>query len=556
MALAALPETCTDEQQELLASMTLARVDPREYIKLMISAVDGDPVHEHPLFDLYVDSLMRCLATRTWTQIIAPPEHLKSTVLRWLLVWIKAKNPRLRIGLTSADRDRSQKTLTAIRKGILSSINQQIFPHMLADASRSKERGEWNQNMIYLNGDVTDPSFEVFAFWGDVLGSRVDIWLMDDVVTQESEDSPTIREKTWRRINRTFLTRLTDSGLVFFLGNVWHREDAHHKMANSQSVHTLWIGYEGTERLYYKVLNSAPGWKRPLEGTMERIEAIWPESRLQAVYNNDPTTYRKSYGGKALSEEDMIFPPREKWKIWQPQELAPIMDQIRIYAALDPSGGKYAKHNDFAAMSAIGIDAQRRLYLLGWRCARVSAIDQAHWLWDMHDALKRAGFRLGIWQAEVEFLPKDEDWLWPEVERINAEEQAKNNSLNISAHYDNRSKPTRIHAMLKHFKHRFLAFPHDWLDQCKTDRETREFTCQIEDFRGDDREHDDAPDCLAAAIELAEREGPYIPLPIDDLQTRGLMAQYARQQDASNLITRRKPDGSWEPAKKRKLAGL
>lgn len=538
-------------QTDLEARISLARDDVREYIMLMISAVDGDTVAEHEMFDLYVDSIVASLAEPKHCLIIAPPEHMKTTVLRWALVWLKGKNPRLRFGLSSADLGRSKKTLTAIRKGITSSINRLIFPHMQPDMSRSAARGEWSQMALYLDGDVTDPSFEVYAFWGEALGGRVDIWMLDDHVSPDCETSPTIREDTWRRLNGTFLNRLTDDGIAFMLGNVWHREDPNHKMAQSPSVHTLWIGYNSTDELYWRCMHPARGWKHGEAGTMPRWEAVWPERRLIAKYNTDPGTYRKTFGGRALSEEDMVFPPHGKWKRYRPEEIASIKDQIRIYARLDPAGGKMLKKSDFCSISAVGIDKNRIMYLLAWRCFKASPLLQARALWDMHDWFKREGYLQGIYMAEVEMMPNDDGWIWPLIESINAEEQARGNGLDVRASYSNIPKPSRIHSMLKHFVHGFIRFPYDWESEMKASGETREITSQIEEYRGEmTKEHDDAPDSLQGAIKLAEREGPYIPRQITDLQSDRMVAQYAKELAVENVMRKRGPDGKMLPPRR------
>lgn len=528
----------------MAATLARARDNFRYYINCMIAGVDGDSVHPHEFQDLIDDSLARCAKAGKHCVIVAPPEHAKTTrVIRWA-IWMRAHNPRLRIGLTSGDQGRAEKSLTAIRKIILSDFNRAIFPAMMPDQSRSQARGEWNKTRLYLDGDTTDPSFEVYPFEGQVQGARIDILIADDVVGSTCKTSEADRLRVHGVIHGTWLNRLTAGGIAVILNNVWHREDPIHKMAESPSFHTLWIGYNGQDSLYWRVNAPVKGWKHGDGGEMELWREVWPEHRLLAKYEADRFYYKQIFGGKAMLAEECVFPPHAEWKRYWPEDILRVETQMLLYAHLDPAGGKYVKKGDYACVCVIGIDINRIMYLLDVLCWRGDALEQAAVLWELHERFRTEGVR-GITRATVEVLPKDERWIWPLLETMNAKEQAIGNGLDIGMSSSREPKHARIHTLLREIRQGFLRFPHDWEARMLKSPHVRNLTNQLEDFPLGD--HDDGPDALERAVRLAESEGPMVLGKMGEEEKMRAILVQGRELDKSNVIGRRGMDGNWKP---------
>lgn len=498
----------TDEEL-LAAHLALARESPREYTNLMIAAVDGDAVHDHPFQDLIYDSLDCCLKAGKHCVLVMPPEHGKTTIIDRWLVWHKAHSPRLRIGITSGDMDLAKKSLTKIRKIILSDINRMIFSHMMPDQSRSQARGEWNQSRLYMDGDSSDPSFEVYPLTGQIQGSRLDIFKMDDIVGIECKTSEPERLDIHSRIHATFLNRLTDNGIAIVAANVFHREDPIHKMAQSPSFHTLWLGYNGTDSMYWRVHHPAEGWPHGDGGTLPLWDAVWPKERLLAKELADRLYYKQMFGGKAMLAEECRFPPREQWATYQPEDLvAQINAGARIYATLDPAGGKFVKHGDFAAVPVVMIGSDKLLYVLDVWMGREEPQRQVEKLWELHEKWSQHGCQ-GIEHASIEVLPKDDGFIRPAVKHRQDELRKGGDkfwNLSWDLHSVTKPKVTRIDGVVRYFSNGWIKWPWNLAELIAKNESWREMVNQIEDFPMGG--HDDGPDALAACIELAMRRGP------------------------------------------------
>lgn len=498
-----------NDDQVLAAHLALARSSPRDYTNTMIAAVDGDSVHDHPFMGLIYDSLNLCLKVGKHCGLVMPPEHAKTTIIDRWLVWQKAHSPRIRIGISSGDDGLSKKSLTKIRKIILSDFNRAIFPHMMPDQSRSQARGEWNQSRLYMDGDSSDPSFEVYPFEGMVQGARLDLLKLDDIVGISHKTSQADRERVHSILHATWLNRLTAKGIAIIPANVFHREDAIHKMTESSSFHVLWMGYNGTDSIYWRVHHPVEGWKHGESGEFPLWEKVWPKKRLLAKEASDRLYYRQMFGGKAMLAEECRFPPREQWKTYDPEDLiTQINGGGRIYATLDPAGGKMVHKNDFAAIPVVMIGADKFVYVLDVWMAREEPQRQVAMLWELHEKWSHHGCQ-GIEHASIEVLPKDQGFIRPAV-RYQQEELRKAENAFWALSWDLHSvtvpKVTRIDGVVRYFTNGWIRWPWNLGELIQTSAHWRELVNQIEDFPMGN--HDDGPDALAACIELAVRRGP------------------------------------------------
>lgn len=526
------PPPRSPEQEAAIAYLSLAREDPREYVKTMIAAVDQESVHEHEFHELIYDSLLCCLREGKHLQIVAPPEHIKSTMVRHFLCYLKGKNRRIRVGMTSGDFERGKKTMTSIRKVLMSRENQILFPDVRPDAQRVGRdksarftRGEWSSECLYLEGDVTDPSFELFPFEGEALGSRVDLFLFDDVVTQKCENSETARNNCDDKIHGTFLSRLTDTGIAIFLSNVWHRNDPTHRLARSPAVHTLWIGYNGTDELYWRVHNPCESWKHGESGVLPLWEAVWPKQRLirrMEASRENPGRFRKLFGGKALSKEDMLFPPHEDWKTfsWEQVKTA-YVEGARLYSWEDIASGRTLQRHDYAANMVVMIGQDKQMYWLDCWMDRVSPEEQAMIGWLMHEKWTERLGGAGLNQHTLEFpanMASRDTHInsWGSLLMSGIEKTLRTAGRgewrlpwNVAYQPSNASKWPRIEACVPYFKTSQLLVPPEIKDLALHDQSWRVAVAQLEEFPPkSNTDHDDGPDALAGAIKQAREGGP------------------------------------------------
>lgn len=524
-----------------------ARKDPEIYCDAMLAAA-GHSVIPHGIHHLLQHALGVCKAAGKHLVVVMPPEHGKTSQIAQWLVWDLGNDPSLRVGLVSGDHDLAKRNLIAVRKAILSPFNQLAFPKMQPDVRASKTSGEWSKERLYLAGQPS-PAFEVFPLDGSAEGVRLDrIWL-DDAVTRKCHRSEAERERAHSAIHGTWLSRVTAGGFVIVSNNVWHRDDAIHRMTQSPSFMTLWVGYVGVSHFYWRVHFPAAGWKFGSEGTLPLWD-VWPKERLKARRAEDRLTYKRLYGQKALLAEETRFPPADEWHTYKPEDLPPPGSGERIVAFLDPAGGKGAKNEDYAALMTVLIDAKRQSYLLDVWMRRAIPQDQVAACWAAHRNVKAMGYR-GIDTLAIEMLPKDENWLEMPIRAFQAEMKARGDDdwkLNWIVNHPREHKHARIERINNHVRNGWLRFPEGfrrWMvDGTQGGEMWAALVAQTEDFPFAD--HDDGPDALSGAVVLAEERGPAVRREeTEDQLARRLRAE-GREAERENRIGRRERDGSWK----------
>ena len=137
------------------------------------------------------------------------------------------KNPNLRIALVSATEKLGQKNL-----GLISSYIERsdplhaVFPNLVP--------GEpWTATSITVKSNIPkrDPSVQIIGVHGSILGSRLDLIILDDILTYENTLTPHRRQDMWDWYHSTLAGRLTHNGRVIVIGTAWHPDDMLHRWA-------------------------------------------------------------------------------------------------------------------------------------------------------------------------------------------------------------------------------------------------------------------------------------------------------------------------------------
>jgi hypothetical protein len=138
------------------------------------------------------------------------------------------RNPNLRIALVSNTYKQGEKNVRAIAKYIeRSDPLRAIFPHLVP--------GEpWTSSAITVQSDVTkrDPSVQAVGVHGNILGARLDLIILDDILDYENTLSARARQDMWDWYHSTLAGRLTANGRVIAIGTAWHPEDMLHRLAD------------------------------------------------------------------------------------------------------------------------------------------------------------------------------------------------------------------------------------------------------------------------------------------------------------------------------------
>lgn len=159
-----------------------------------------------------------------WWLIEAPVGHGKTTSLTSRILWRMGKFPERRVAILGGVAD---KTLKEVRQYIERSVElHEVFPDLVPSEDPSDP---WTDQQITIKRPFIskDPTLQVAAELGDIVGSRIDDLYLDDILNLENTNTEYSRKKTITWIDSTCNTRVTPQiGRIGIIGTPWHPEDA------------------------------------------------------------------------------------------------------------------------------------------------------------------------------------------------------------------------------------------------------------------------------------------------------------------------------------------
>lgn len=223
-----------------------------------------------------------------WAVLISPVEHGKTYQIGLSrTIWEIGNNPYIRILLVGESKPAAKKLLRMIINNIEHNPRvREVFPNLRR--SRFK-KDPWNTEDITVNRPGTtiikEPTIQARGVGSkNILGSRLDLIILDDILNLENTASETQRNKYEEWFDTTCFTRvqddydaegnIVDAGKVYAIGTPWHREDLLHRLKRRKG----WAFKE-----YSAVLNKndppekwKPLWKRawPLQRLLDRMNAM------------------------------------------------------------------------------------------------------------------------------------------------------------------------------------------------------------------------------------------------------------------------------------------
>lgn len=219
---AALHAAFTSARQARVAA---AREDVNAFIELVMKDEStGRPVQQAALHEEW----HRLADTHPRLVIQAHIESAKTsslTIARTL--WLLGRNPGLRVAIVSNTHGQAAKILRVIAQYIEKSAElHEVFPDL-------KPATPWTDSALTVQRPHVskDPSVQGFGLHGAVIGSRLDLLVIDDVVDFENARTAEQREKVVGWVLSTLMGRLTAGGRVLVVGTAFHPEDLLHRLA-------------------------------------------------------------------------------------------------------------------------------------------------------------------------------------------------------------------------------------------------------------------------------------------------------------------------------------
>lgn len=145
--------------------------------------------------------------------------------------WRIGQNPRLRVVvLSNTQKPQAQKIVAALQKVITSPRYREVFPHIQPDST-------WNSSALTVKGwDGRNPTVQAIGLHGNVLGSRVDLLIIDDPLDYENTRTEELRDDAYNWYYQTLTGRLTRDAQVVMVANAWHPRDMLHRLQEDRNI--------------------------------------------------------------------------------------------------------------------------------------------------------------------------------------------------------------------------------------------------------------------------------------------------------------------------------
>lgn len=132
----------------------------------------------------------------------------------------------------------------------------EVFPEL--------RRGDiWTQTELRVAGATfgKDPSVQAVGVHGQIVGSRIDLLIIDDILDWENSRTEDEREKLWDWLQSSVIGRLTQGARMWVVGNAYHPKDVLHRLAES-----------GVHAVRYPVIDDEGKPRWPEVWSLERIK--------------------------------------------------------------------------------------------------------------------------------------------------------------------------------------------------------------------------------------------------------------------------------------------
>lgn len=234
--------------------------------------------------------------------IFAPLEHGKTEQLSvWRSLWLLGRNPELRIWICSATGKLAKKIVSQCDELILTNERvQRVFPGLIPE-NRSEKEQMWNTEGLIIKRELNakDPSLQATGIMGSSQGSRVDIFIGDDMMNFKNTffDAPRERSIEWFR-SADCMGRIAANGKVTLINNPWHDKALAHVAASE--MHFANVTYKACDDKLENIL-----W--PTEESVGRIVGF-NRDRLENKRRIMGTVeFSRCYLGQAISDSTEWF---------------------------------------------------------------------------------------------------------------------------------------------------------------------------------------------------------------------------------------------------------
>ncbi len=450
---------------------------------------------------------------RWWTRedakdhqlLLIPRDHGKSRLVAFYAAWMITKDPSIRILYISATSNLAEKQLGFIKSILTSSVYRRYWPDMVK--KQEKKRARWTNTEICVDHPkreeqgVRDPTIFTAGLTTSITGLHCDVAILDDVVVSENAFTNDGREKVKRQYSLlSSIEGATSREIV--VGTRYEPHDLYQDMLDMKEQVFDETGElireDPVYELYEKVLEDRG------DGTGEYL---WPRDKTSegkwfgfdqniraqkyAKYLDKRQFWAQYYNNPNPKGEMAIDSTRFQYyeNRWIKQRGGAWFygnNKLNVYAAID-FAFSLKNRADFTAIVVVGIDAQRRVYVLD--IVRFKTDKISDYFKYVQAAYLKWGFRklrAEVTSAQSMVVTELKDnYIRPNGLALAIDE--------FKPHRTQGTKEERIAAVLEPRYEDMLMFHY------------RGGNCQLleEELLSENPAHDDVKDALASAVSIA-----------------------------------------------------
>ncbi len=200
-----------------------ARKDPAAFVEFALRAQGTGAVVKNAKFHQEWHDI---LSTHPNVVLLSAVEHGKSSQIAvGRVIWELGNNPNLRIAILSSSSEQAQKPLRQIKTQIEENPRvRMVFPDLVPS---SRYEDPWTQSDITVERSTiaSDPSIQARGVYGPIVGSRLDLIVLDDVLDFDNSRTDAMRKKLLEWFDTTVFTRAVEGARIWVIGTPWHNED-------------------------------------------------------------------------------------------------------------------------------------------------------------------------------------------------------------------------------------------------------------------------------------------------------------------------------------------
>lgn len=207
------------------ARIRLARTDPVAFNEYVLrDEKTGGPISMAPMHIEWQRFFTEHRRGLLWSHVEAGKT---SQVSIGRVLFEIGRDPTKRVVIMGNAHSYAKKVVTTHKRYIESSKRyRRVFPHV-------KPSTPWTTTSITIERPVIskDPTVQALGFHGDIIGSRIDDLVLDDVLDYENTRTPEVRIELREWILQSLMGRLTEEARVWVLGNAYYADDLLHWLA-------------------------------------------------------------------------------------------------------------------------------------------------------------------------------------------------------------------------------------------------------------------------------------------------------------------------------------